>query len=103
MHKYPDMLKMREEIIKRKSESDQRLLSQRFKAQEFSPRTYDIKKGEIEKWVTKEKEEVKLSRKRYEEEFKKTQFMLSEVKINTKNINKFLLEQSASTHRSKHG
>jgi hypothetical protein len=103
MHKYPDMLQMREEIIKRKSESDHRLLSQRFKAQEFSPRTYDIKRREIEKWVTKEKEEVKLSRKRYEEEFKKTQFMLSEVKINTNNLNRFLPEQSASTHRSKHG
>lgn len=68
MHKYPDMLKMREEIIKRKSECDLRLLSQRFKAQEFSPRTYDIKRTEIERWVTKEKEEVKQSRKRYEEE-----------------------------------
>jgi hypothetical protein len=72
MHKYPDMLQMREEIIKRKSESDHRLLSQRLKAKEVSPRTYAIEKINIEKWVTKEKEEVKLSRKRYEEEFKKT-------------------------------
>lgn len=29
--------------------------------------------------------------------------MLSEVKINTNNLNKFLPEQSASTHRSKLG
>lgn len=29
--------------------------------------------------------------------------MLAEVKINTNNLNKFLPEQSASTHRSRYG
>jgi hypothetical protein len=35
----------------------------------LTPRTYKTKKLELERWVTKEKEEVKKSRKRYEEEF----------------------------------
>jgi hypothetical protein len=60
MNKYPDMLQMLEEIIKRKGETDHRLLNQQFKDKKCSPRTYNIKKIEIESWVIKEKEEVKL-------------------------------------------
>jgi len=33
----------------------------------MSPRTYDIKRKELEIWVTKEKEEVKKTKKVFEE------------------------------------
>jgi hypothetical protein len=39
------------------------------KAEEFSPRTYKMKTLELEKWVTKEQEEVKKSRKKFEKEY----------------------------------
>lgn len=38
----------------------------------MSPRTYDRKCKELETWVTKEKEEVKKTRKVFEEQWKKT-------------------------------
>lgn len=37
------------------------------KTKQMSPRTYDIKCRELETWVTKEKEEVKKTRKVFEE------------------------------------
>lgn len=70
---------IREEIIKKKEETERHLLKQQLKAEELTPRTYKSKKLELEKWVTTEKEEVKKSRKRFEEEFQKTQHMLNEI------------------------
>lgn len=39
----------------------------------ISPRTYDRKVRDLEMWVTKEKEEVKKSRKVYEQQQSSTQ------------------------------
>jgi hypothetical protein len=69
LQNFPEMLHIREEIIKKKEETERHLLKQQLKAEELTPRTYKSKKIELEKWVTKEKEEVKKSRKRFEEEF----------------------------------
>ncbi len=66
---FPEMLRFREEIITKKEETEKRLLSQQLKAEEFSPRTYKMKTLELEKWVTKEQEEVKKSRKKFEKEY----------------------------------
>jgi len=38
----------------------------------MSPRTYEIKRKELETWVSKEKEEVKKTKKVFEEQWKKT-------------------------------
>jgi hypothetical protein len=43
-----------------------------FKSKEYSPRTYDIKRKDLERWVTKEKEEVKQTKKVFEKEWVKT-------------------------------
>lgn len=77
---YPELLRIREEIIKRKEESEKNLLKNLLRAQELTPRTYNKKRLEIEKWVTKEKDDVNKSRKRFEEETLKTQKMIEEVR-----------------------
>jgi hypothetical protein len=79
LQNFPEMLHIREEIIKKKEETERHLLKQQLKAEELTPRTYKSKKLELERWVTKEKEEVKKSRRRYEEEFQKTQHMINEI------------------------
>jgi hypothetical protein len=42
----------------------------------MSPRTYDRKVRDLEIWVTKEKEEVRKTRKVFEEQWKKTAQMI---------------------------
>ena len=37
-----------------------------FETNKFSPRTYDIKKGELEKWISKEKVDLDQYRKAIE-------------------------------------
>jgi hypothetical protein len=86
------MLKIREEIITRKEESEKHFLKQQLKAEELTPRTYKSKKIELERWVTKEKEEVKKSRKRFEEEFQKTQHMINEIQRNQEAMRRLIVD-----------
>lgn len=92
LQNFPEMLKIREEIITRKEESEKHLLKQQLKAEELTPRTYKSKKIELERWVTKEKEEVKKSRKRFEEEFQKTQHMINEIQRNQEAMRRLIVD-----------
>jgi uncharacterized protein with PIN domain len=101
LQNFPEMLKILEEIIKRKEETEKHLLNQQLKAQELTPRRYESKKIELERWVTKEKEEVKRSRKMFEQEFHKTQHMINEIQRNQEAMKKLIIDQpGSSTHRA---
>lgn len=52
------------------------------KNNQMSPRTYDIKRKELESWVTKEHEEVKKTRRVFEEQWKKTALMIEQSQKN---------------------
>jgi hypothetical protein len=69
LHNYPEMLRIREEFIHHKEQADKHELKQQLKAQMLTPRTYSKKQYEIEKWVEMQREEVKKSRKYYEDDF----------------------------------
>jgi len=43
-----------------------------YKQRQYSPRTYEAKRTELEKWVSKEKEEIKKTKKNFEEQWHKT-------------------------------
>lgn len=64
---YPELLKLKEEAIKIK-ENEQSLLTEMYKQKKVSPRTYNERRRDLEKWVTKEREEVKKTKLNYEEE-----------------------------------
>ncbi len=51
-----------------------------------------MKTLELEKWVTKEQEEVKKSRKKFEKEYQKTQQIINEVAKNQESMKKMLAE-----------
>lgn len=76
MNQYPELLKLREDAIKYKEQTEQKYINKMYKAQQFSPRTYDIKRKELETWVTKEQEEVKKSRKAFEKQWQKASDMI---------------------------
>jgi hypothetical protein len=69
---YPEMLKLREHAIELKEKTEKKLLKQLHKANQLSPRTYERKRRDLETWVSKEQEEVKRTRKVFEEEWYKT-------------------------------
>lgn len=56
-----------------KEKTEKQLLKQMVKSNQLTPRTYERKKLDLEMWVTKETEEVKKTKKVFEEELKKTQ------------------------------
>lgn len=66
------MLKLREHAIELKEKTEKKLLKQLHKANQLSPRTYERKRRDLETWVSKEQEEVKRTRKVFEEEWYKT-------------------------------
>jgi hypothetical protein len=73
------------------------------KSNQLSPRTYELRRKDLEIWVTKEQEEVKKSRRVFEEEWHKTQNIIKLTQKDQENMKKLLGEQPmSSTHRSKH-
>jgi hypothetical protein len=67
MNKYPEMLKIREEAIVYRARAEKQMLKKMMKASQVSPRTYDQKKYDLDMWVEKEQEEVKKTKKVFEE------------------------------------
>ena len=68
----PELIKVREEAIQYRQMQEQNFLAQEFSQNKFSPRTYKRKQRELETWVTKEREEVKKTKKVFEQEWEKT-------------------------------
>ncbi len=54
----PEMIKIREESIRRQQESEQKSLQLQLSQNKVSPRTYQLKSKEIEVWVTNERDKV---------------------------------------------
>ena len=89
---YPEMLKMREDNIHYRQQTEQKYLNKLFKNKEVSPRTYERKNKELEIWVNAEKEEVKKTKKKFEEEWKKTKDIIEMTQKNSENMKKLILD-----------
>jgi len=66
------LVSMREQIMKYKEMTEKKYIHKMFKSKEFSPRTYQRKRRDLEKWVSKEKEEIKQSKKNITETWQRT-------------------------------
>ena len=76
INNYPEMLRIREEAIGFREKMEQKYINKMFKQKQLSPTTYKKKQKELEVWVTKEREEVKKTKKVFEEELQKTAKMI---------------------------
>lgn len=83
---------MRELAIQMKEQSERKLLKQMHKANQMSPRTYQSKRRDLEVWVTRQQEEVKRTRKVFEEEWHKTQSIIKLTQKDQENMKKLLGE-----------
>lgn len=63
---------MRKDAIKQREHAESTLLHSMYKQKQLTPRTYEQRRKELETWVTKEKEEVKKTKKVFKEQWMKT-------------------------------
>lgn len=94
---YPKMIKIREEAIAYREKATQKQINKMYSSKQISPRTFKRKNLELEHWVTKEKEEVKKTKKVFEEEWQKTANMIQHTQQNYDHIC-HLLKGDAAGH-----
>ena len=87
---YPKMLKIREEAIAYREKTTLKYINKMFNQNKISPRTFKRKNLELEQWVTKEKDEVKKTKKKFEKEWQKTAKMMEITQQNDQNIRRIL-------------
>ena len=66
------LIKMREEALDYRHKTQMKIISNMLKNDRVSPRTFKTKKDQLEKWVTKEKEDIKQTRREIEKGWLKT-------------------------------
>ena len=67
-----DMFKIREEAIEYHEKAEKYYIDKMYKNSQITPRTYNDKKLELEKWVIKEKDDVKKTKKKLQKQLDKT-------------------------------
>ena len=61
-------MKLRESAISHRERNEQSKIETAYRQKQISPRTYDIKRKDLEVWVSREREEVKKTKKHVEDE-----------------------------------
>ena len=87
---YPKMLKLREEAIAYQEKSQQRKINTEFDQKLISPRTFKRKNLELDQWVSKEKAEVKKTKKKFEQELQMTAKVMQYTQQNYEQIRRIL-------------
>ena len=78
--------------MKYREMTEKKYIHRMFKSKEFSPRTYQRKRRDLEKWVTKEKEEIKQSKKHITETWVQTAKIISEAQKDSLKYKQILLK-----------
>eukprot|EP01022_Parablepharisma_sp_SALTPOND_P025576 TRINITY_DN59_c0_g3_i1.p1 TRINITY_DN59_c0_g3~~TRINITY_DN59_c0_g3_i1.p1 ORF type:complete len:1605 (+),score=215.77 TRINITY_DN59_c0_g3_i1:8435-13249(+) len=90
------VLAMREKVISYREKTEKKYLSKMYKNKQYSPRTYQSKRKELEKWVTKEREEIRKTKSGILDSWRKTAEMIEEAHTNALHIKKFFLQHALS-------
>eukprot|EP01022_Parablepharisma_sp_SALTPOND_P017033 TRINITY_DN2635_c0_g1_i1.p1 TRINITY_DN2635_c0_g1~~TRINITY_DN2635_c0_g1_i1.p1 ORF type:complete len:1097 (-),score=181.81 TRINITY_DN2635_c0_g1_i1:3258-6548(-) len=86
------IISMREKLLQYREKTEKRYLGKLFKSKKFSPKTYHRKKAELEKWITKEKVEIKKSKRQFIENWKRTADMIEETHKNAVRVKQMVFE-----------
>eukprot|EP01022_Parablepharisma_sp_SALTPOND_P022319 TRINITY_DN4500_c0_g1_i1.p1 TRINITY_DN4500_c0_g1~~TRINITY_DN4500_c0_g1_i1.p1 ORF type:complete len:1311 (-),score=211.19 TRINITY_DN4500_c0_g1_i1:1930-5862(-) len=90
------LIGMREKVLKYKESTEKRYIQKMYKAKKLSPKTYQSKRKELEKWVTKEQEEIKKSKTSLVDTWKRTAVMIEEAQQNAVQLRKLLAAHTMS-------
>jgi hypothetical protein len=96
----PEFIQMREEAIKQRQNVYENCLKKMVEQEQLTPRTYKKKQYDLEVWVEKEREEVKKTKKVFQEQWAKTRQIIELTQQNHDNLAKIIPE---SSQRSKQG
>jgi hydroxymethylglutaryl-CoA reductase len=69
-----------------------------YKSRQFSPRTYNQRKEQLERWVTLEREEIQRSKKQFHEEWEKTVRMIEDTQKNVNIMREQILGHAGDAH-----
>ena len=69
---YTCLVKIREEALKFREDTEKKFIQKMLKMKEYSPRTSMTKKRELEKWVDAQRNDIQSKRKKFEEEWDNT-------------------------------
>jgi len=88
--KLAKLISMREKVMKHKEMTEMKYIKKMFKSKEFSPRTYQRKCRDLEKWVTKEQEEIKETKRTVNETWKRTAQIIQDAQTDSMNLRRVL-------------
>lgn len=89
---FSHIITLREQALKYKERTERKLMSKMLKKGEYSPRTYIAKKHELEVWVSRERKEIRRTRKHFEECYAKTAEMIEQTQQNKEQLHRILLD-----------
>ncbi len=90
------LIGMREKVLKYKESTERHYIQKMYKAKRLSPKTYQSKRKELEHWVTKEKEDIKKTKKSLAETWKKVAQMIEDTNRNALQIRRILATHTLS-------
>ncbi len=93
----PELVRVREEAIQKKKLHCEAQLSEEFRQNKFSPRTYKVKQRELETWVTKEREDIKQIKKNVAQEWEKTASIISSTQQDAHQVKQILRSARSGT------
>lgn len=93
---FSSLLNLREEALKHKADKEKAKLDNLITAKKISPRTGKFKALKLEKWITKEKEDIKKTKKIIEEAKKKTEDVIKQTQENGEYLKHILSEKVAT-------
>ena len=90
------LIGMREKVLKYKESTERHYIQKMFKAKRLSPKTYQSRRKELEHWVTKEKEEIKKTKRGLAETWKKVAQMIEDTNRNALQVRRILATHTLS-------
>lgn len=94
------MIKLREQAISHRQKTEESKIDMQYRQAQISPRTYDRKRKELEVWVTKERNEVKMTKHHIENSQQRTARILNYSAQNSDQIRRILKGAEQQSHRS---
>ena len=81
-NEFANLIGMREKALEYRKKKETKFIRKLYKNKQLSPRTYDNKKAQLDKWVLVEQEEIKKTKIAFDEEWKKTVQMIEDTQKN---------------------
>ena len=97
------LIKFREEYLKYKEKKERRHIKKLFKQNEFSPRTFQLKQKQIDRWVQVQQQEIEKTKSTFIEEWEKTIQMIEDTQKNVDQMKSKMFQGAPTTGHHSNG